>query len=454
MIPANSSDESAVVPAAAVPVESIPEFDVLIMKGGGVKGLAFAGAIRELEQHFSFHTFVGTSAGAIAAALLASGATGAQLEEKLRRKSFRDFLDGNLWLLPFRFPIMRGVHPGYSFVNWLRDELYERLRKSGSLTMKDLPKRAVIYASSTDAGEITFDKIGERKDTAVHTAVRCSISIPYCFDPQWVDNHRVYDGGLLNNYPVQIFLDQERLRNANAPQPNFVALYLGSDKPRPINPGWVLSDLIRISTDKNDPKIINQYRSRTILIDFEPIGTMDFDLTDQEKDFLILQGRASALKFLADHHILNDSQLSAFPRVQTEAEQLRNAVINARNTARNERRVRFRQRLAVVIIVPILLFFAINPFSAQIKALICKFVWSRFSWCPVLELSIPVPKYLLCTGEYRDRCPRGAIHQPCGSTIDGWAKNRCSAYTSKRQDSFAGNRCDYQIDEVICFPYR
>src|SRR6266851_7698742 len=77
--------------------------DALIMKGGGVKGLAFAGAIQELEKHYEFETYVGTSAGSIAAALLAAGANGADLETMLSRKPFREFLDGNLWLAPISF---------------------------------------------------------------------------------------------------------------------------------------------------------------------------------------------------------------------------------------------------------------------------------------------------------------------------------------------------------------
>ena len=42
----------------------------IILKGGGVKGLAFAGALLVLEEHFSFNAFAGTSAGAIASVLL------------------------------------------------------------------------------------------------------------------------------------------------------------------------------------------------------------------------------------------------------------------------------------------------------------------------------------------------------------------------------------------------
>src|SRR5262249_50839548 len=47
----------------------------IVMKGGGVKGLAFAGALRELEQYYYFDRHVGVSAGAIAAVLLAADYT-------------------------------------------------------------------------------------------------------------------------------------------------------------------------------------------------------------------------------------------------------------------------------------------------------------------------------------------------------------------------------------------
>ena len=45
----------------------------LIMKGGGIKGLAYVGAIEHLSQHHTFNWYVGTSAGAVAAVLLGAG---------------------------------------------------------------------------------------------------------------------------------------------------------------------------------------------------------------------------------------------------------------------------------------------------------------------------------------------------------------------------------------------
>ncbi|TDN87312.1 patatin-like phospholipase [Salegentibacter sp. 24] len=58
--------------------ESIPDtIDynelVLIMKGGGIKGLAYVGALEVLSKHYKFTWYTGTSAGGIAAILLGCG---------------------------------------------------------------------------------------------------------------------------------------------------------------------------------------------------------------------------------------------------------------------------------------------------------------------------------------------------------------------------------------------
>jgi len=208
---------------------SLPSRNALILKGGGVKGLAFAGAVRELQEHFEFETYVGTSAGALAAALLAAGASAANLETELRAKPFRDFLDGNNWTFFVTIPLYGGIHRGLALSNWIRDKLFSYLGKYNEVAMQDLPKRAVIYASQANRDPVTFDKIGEHKDSAVHTAVRCSLSIPYFFQPEKLDSQPVYDGGLLNNFPVEIFLTQERKRQRE--EPDFIAIYLGPIAP-------------------------------------------------------------------------------------------------------------------------------------------------------------------------------------------------------------------------------
>ncbi|MET4602868.1 putative acylesterase/phospholipase RssA [Bradyrhizobium sp. JR4.1] len=332
-------------------VQSKIAIDALIMKGGGVKGLAFAGAMRELERFFEFQCFVGTSAGAIAATLFASGASGAALEATLRDQRFTDFLDGNIWLLPFTFWTTRGLHPGHTFVDWLRGELHSRIDRLADIEMQHLPKRAVVYASTRRAGEVTFDKIGEHKDTAVHTAVRCSMSIPYLFQPQMFNNRRVYDGGLLNNYPIQIFLQQEAQRDPTAARLNFIGLYLGSVKPDSLKPSSVWDDLLHINIDRNDAKLIDQYRDRTIMIDTDPIGTVDFDLTDQQKEFLVLQGRTAALRFIDKRKLLSASEVQQIEVLEAQAAQLRDAI----EAEKHGRRGLGRRMAAVAALIGVLL---------------------------------------------------------------------------------------------------
>lgn len=330
--------------------------DALILKGGGVKGLAFAGAVQELENHFEFQTFVGTSAGAIAAALLAAGATGTNLERRLRKKSFRDFLDGRSWAAFVTIPLFGGIHPGLSISNWIRDELWEIREKRNEVYLKDLvPRRAVIYASQATRGPITFDSEYEHKDWTVYAAVRCSLSIPYFFRPQYVDQQWAYDGGLLNNFPVEIFLDQERNRTP-ARHPDFVALYLGTAKPPALKLGYQVPALLSLMIERNDRDVLERYRDKTIVIDTDPIGTIDFNLTDEEKNFLIVVGRAAALEFLSDRG-LTDRQAAL--SLKLEAENLRDRI---KNNRQRRRWLLVLPRLLVKSFAAIAAFFAILAF--------------------------------------------------------------------------------------------
>jgi len=59
----------------------------LVFSGGGIKGLAYVGAIKALEEKQLFQNvkrFAGASAGAITAALLAIGMGADELDEQCR----------------------------------------------------------------------------------------------------------------------------------------------------------------------------------------------------------------------------------------------------------------------------------------------------------------------------------------------------------------------------------
>ena len=120
--------------------------------------------------------------------------------------------------------------------------------------------------------------------------------------------------------------------------PSFIALYLGSSKPDKLSAGAVISDLLRIVVDRNDAEVIDRYPSSTILIDTEPIGTIDFDLSDKEKRFLVMQGRATALKFLDSKSRLPSNEALKLHKVIEDAVRLQHEIVDERKRKRKLRR--------------------------------------------------------------------------------------------------------------------
>ncbi|MBI3998794.1 MAG: patatin-like phospholipase family protein [Armatimonadetes bacterium] len=66
----------------------------MVFEAGGVKGIALAGAVATLEERgFAPEYLAGASAGAIVAALLGAGYTGAELKEIIMNMPFKKFRD-------------------------------------------------------------------------------------------------------------------------------------------------------------------------------------------------------------------------------------------------------------------------------------------------------------------------------------------------------------------------
>lgn len=300
----------------------------VIMKGGGVKGLALAGAMVELGKHFSFNRHVGTSAGAIAAVLLAANLKPAELVDVFREKDFTDFLDAPKWALPYNLVFKLGLYPGESIRLWIANLLSAKLGLLSEVRMEHL-ERAIIYAARAGQGTVTYDSAGPRRETVASFAVRCSMSIPLFFVPMSVDGRRVFDGGLRNNFPLRKFLDSF----PNAP---FVAIYLG--KPDNENKKWLTSDLLDIVVDGEERELVDNHPNDVVVVDTSPIGTVDFRLTQDEKDFLLAVGRASALELLVKRNIDGGPTEAEAQDARADAESKRDFVIKMRVAKRMRRR--------------------------------------------------------------------------------------------------------------------
>jgi NTE family protein len=204
---------------AGMPVEDGEPIGVHVsFQGGGGKGKRYGATMAEMYAHGVVPTsMAGSSAGAIAAALVATGADPAQLNAFVTDPRIKQFFDLDL------LPDDGGVFNG----NVAYDTIDQELRKLTGIhdrpvTFADLKVPLAIYAakasdSAPEPGKEDLTQVHNRlfvfsqettPDTPVVLAVRASMAIPGVFDPvQMVDpvtGRRVHlvDGGALDNLPM------------------------------------------------------------------------------------------------------------------------------------------------------------------------------------------------------------------------------------------------------------
>lgn len=191
----------------------------LVLGGGGARGAAHIGVLRELERmRVPIDAIVGTSMGAIVGGLYASGMTIAELNttvatldwadalsDRPERKdlSFRRKLDDEQFPINFEvgyrdgeFQFPQGVIQGHTLDLILRELTFH---VSNVKDFDDLPVPFRAIASDIVAGDVYV--MGEG-DLAV--AIRASMSVPGVFAPVPIDDRLLVDGGLVGNLAINV----------------------------------------------------------------------------------------------------------------------------------------------------------------------------------------------------------------------------------------------------------
>lgn len=293
----------------------------IVLEGGGVKGIGLVGALSELDKaEFRPQRIAGTSAGAIVGSLLAAGVPVKQLISLMQSVDYTKFRDRN-FLGSFGWPgeglsliLTKGIYRG----EYLREWLGEQLALVGVKTFADLrldepwahdlpPERRyklVVIASDVSRGRLVrlpwdYHLYGRNPDTElVADAVRASMSIPFFYEPAIMNDKFLVDGGLLSNFPVDIFDDK-------AEWPTFgVKLSAKEDAAATINPvtnplnyTTAILDTLMSAHDRihvDDPCVT----VRTIFVDTTGFKATNFDIKPEQQLVLFENGKKYAKKFL------------------------------------------------------------------------------------------------------------------------------------------------------------
>ncbi|HEY8202922.1 MAG TPA: patatin-like phospholipase family protein [Actinomycetota bacterium] len=317
----------------------------LVFEGGGVKGIGLVGAFSVLEgAGYRIHRVAGTSAGAIVGALVAAEIGSARLEAVMRALDFNKFKDkgfldhfgaaGKLASLLFE----KGVYEGDELHAWL-DGLLTELgkRRFGDLRIDDPgsslpPERAyklVVMASDVSRGQLVrfpwdYPRYGlDPDEQLVADAVRCSMSIPFFFEPVRLKAEGpggkpqvsfMVDGGMLSNFPIDVF---DRT-DGNAPRWPTFGVKLSARPENMQMQRFAVDDTFEFAramlgtmTGFYDQMHINEpcTLERTMFVDTTGVQSTDFNLDKATQDRLFANGKKAATNFLKTwnfEHYLED----------------------------------------------------------------------------------------------------------------------------------------------------
>lgn len=388
--------------------EKRPPIENLVLEGGGVKGLVYGGALKEMDnnnQLSKLKRVAGSSAGGIAATLLAVGYSPDELMDILANKiDFKQLLDSPFSLggidTLFEAGGMeigvtslislfknKGLYKGDAFKQLMdmliknkmqsrfKEVLFSQLSNDEITLLKRVPpflseeersKRVDAYLDLKlkdvmaefgieDLGKITFRQLNEVSrqypelklkelyltgtrlsdaslkvfsaesdpDMPILDAVRITMSFPGGFMPVKYQGDYYADGGIADNYPMQIFDREQFLSHGlNDSGVNPCTLGLLVDSKEEIESRWGL--VVNKSADlklfdfvgkvlsgiHNRAEILrNKYNINSIqIIDdisntdtYEGAKVMDLKLSDASKGRLIENGR-DAMRFYYDNY--------------------------------------------------------------------------------------------------------------------------------------------------------
>lgn len=188
----------------------VSEVENLVFEGGGIRGIAFGGALKFMEEHNltkQIKRIAGSSAGSIVAGAVAVGYTGEEIIELLKVTDFETFKDGGMFALKRLFWDY-GYYKGDIFKQWY-GKVIQKKTGNPNTTFKQVyenfGKELVITGSCLNKSTSTYFHYTNYPDMKIVDAVRISMSIPMVFQAVELDGDIYVDGGLFNNYPIWIF---------------------------------------------------------------------------------------------------------------------------------------------------------------------------------------------------------------------------------------------------------
>ena len=283
-----------------------------IFGGGAVRGMAHIGAIRAIEEIGIYpQTLIGSSVGAIVAALYAVGYNYDEIHDIFLNIKFDLFRD-----LHFGFKKNFAISKGEVFTDWVRELIEQKFygenyqkNKNKPVTFADLKKNLII--TSTDLSNFKYQEFSksETPDFEIAVAVRVSSSMPGLMLPYDYNGARLVDGDLLKSCPLW-----ELSKTVNNKNERILEFRLeGNYDTEPKTLLDFVNEVYSCLTSVNTDKTINDYKDCD-KIDIVKLHTgdvliVDFNINREQREKLVNSGYEQTKKYFSETLVLKKENL-------------------------------------------------------------------------------------------------------------------------------------------------
>ena len=269
----------------------------LVLSGGGAKGMAHIGVIRALEENgIPIDYIAGTSMGAVIGSLYAMGYSPDEMQELISSDDFRNWYMGTRDMNYQFYFKQNPPTPGIISAQVAIRDSMTVIRPTINSLVDPLQMNLAfvdIFSGASAACGNNFDNLFVpfravasdvfNKNSIVLSkgtlgdAVRASMSFPFVFRPIKIDSIIAYDGGIYDNFPVDVMV--------NDFHPDFIigsVVAVAPGEPEIEIPdefdimGQVTSMIIQKSDYSLDPK-----QGVKVEFDLRSVGLLDFHLINE-----------------------------------------------------------------------------------------------------------------------------------------------------------------------------
>lgn len=191
----------------------------LILSGGGVKGIAYIGVIKYLDElkqkgdvKFDINEMCCVSIGSLVGFLYLIGYTYEELYTEIMEKEIDSLKNFRMKNLLEKY----GMDNGKLITAWIETMMVKK-NVSKDITLREIWLKYGINfrVVVTNVNKYCIEIFDYKKNPnlKVVKAIRMSTSIPFVFCAEKYNNNIYVDGGVLNNYPIKLYEEYDDMSN-------------------------------------------------------------------------------------------------------------------------------------------------------------------------------------------------------------------------------------------------